>query len=74
MEVLNHVMTLQPIWPFKYATKLGNTRITVVKFFCEGKEVGEIVGYVPQDVLGKEIEKVAKDAPSCLPNTSLRRK
>jgi hypothetical protein len=34
----------------------------------------EIVGYVPQDVLGKEIEKVAKDAPSCLPNTSLRRK
>jgi thioredoxin 1 len=55
-------------------SKYGIQGIPVVKFFCEGKEVGEIVGYVPQDLLRKEIERISKGAPSCLANTSLRRK
>jgi thioredoxin 1 len=56
------------------ASKYGIQGIPVVKFFCEGKEVGEIVGYVPQDILRKEIERISKDVPSCLANTSLRTK
>jgi thioredoxin len=55
------------------ASKYGIRGIPVVKFFCEGKEVGEIVGYVPQHVLRKEIERITKGAPSCLANTSLRK-
>src|SRR3990170_2973362 len=29
-------------------SRYGIRGIPVIKFFCEGKEVGEIVGYVPQ--------------------------
>ncbi len=28
-------------------SRYGIRGIPVIKFFCEGKEVGEIVGYVP---------------------------
>lgn len=55
------------------ASKYGVQGIPVVKFFCEGKEIGEIVGYVPKDILKQEIEKIAKSAPACLANTSTRR-
>jgi thioredoxin 1 len=47
--------------------------IPVIKYFCEGKEVGEIVGYIPQDTLRKEIEKISRNTPNCLANTSLRK-
>jgi thioredoxin 1 len=53
------------------ATRYGIQGIPVIKFFCEGKEVGEIVGYLPQDALKKEIENIYKNAPNCLANTSL---
>ena len=43
----------------------------LMAFFCEGKEVGEIVGYLPQDTLRKEIENMYKNAENCLANTSL---
>ena len=55
------------------ASRYGIQGIPVIKFFCEGKEVGEIVGYVPQGVLMKEIENISKNAPNCLANTSLRK-
>ena len=55
------------------ATRYGIQGIPVIKFFCEGKEVGEIVGYLPQDPLKKEIENIYKNAPNCLANTSLRK-
>ena len=57
----------------KLASKYGIRGIPVIKFFCEGKEVGEIVGYVTQDVLKKQLEELAKNAPSCLTNTSVMR-
>ena len=40
------------------ATRYGIQGIPVIKFYCEGKEVGEIVGYLPQDALKKEIENI----------------
>lgn len=55
------------------ASKYGIQGIPVVKFFCEGKEVGEVVGYVPREVLKQEIDKAASSAPSCLANTSMRK-
>lgn len=55
------------------ASRHGVRGIPVIKFFCEGKEVGEVVGYVPQNVLKKRLEEIAKNAPSCLANTSIRR-
>ena len=55
------------------ASRYGIQGIPVIKFFCEGKEVGEIVGFVPKEILKKEIERVSNDAPSCLVNTSLRK-
>ncbi len=48
------------------ASRYGVRGIPIIKFFCEGKEVGEVVGYVPQDVLKKQLEKIAKNTPSCL--------
>ena len=55
------------------ASRHGVRGIPVIKFFCEGKEVGEVVGYVPQEVLKNRLEEIAKNAPSCLANTSIRR-
>jgi thioredoxin 1 len=53
------------------ASRYGVQSIPVIKFFCEGKEVGEIVGYLPQDALAKEVEKISRNTPNCLANTSL---
>lgn len=55
------------------ATKHGIQGIPVVKFFCEGKEIGEIVGYVSKDKLKKEIENIFNNAASCIANTSLKK-
>jgi thioredoxin 1 len=55
------------------ASRYGIQGIPVIKFFCEGKEVGEIVGFVPENVLKNRVEEISKNAPSCLSNTSIRR-
>lgn len=55
------------------ASRYGIQGIPVVKFFCEGKEVEEVVGYVPEDALKREIERIASGAPACLANTSARK-
>lgn len=55
------------------ASRYGIQGIPVIKFFCEGKEVGEVVGYLPQNALTKEIENISKNAPNCLANTSMRK-
>ena len=55
------------------ASRYGIRGIPVIKFFCEGKEVGEIVGFVPENVLKNRIEEISKNAPDCLSNTSIRR-
>ena len=52
-------------------SRYGIQGIPVIKFFCEGKEVGEIVGYLPRDALTKEIEKTSRNTPNCLAITSL---
>ena len=56
------------------AARYGIRGIPVIKFFCEGREIGEIVGYVSQNELEKRINEISTDAPVCLANTSLREK
>ena len=52
------------------SSRYGMQGIPVVKFFCEGQEVGEVVGYVPKDAFKKEVDRMATSAPSCLANLS----
>jgi thioredoxin 1 len=54
------------------AARYGIRGIPVIKFFCEEKEVGEIVGYVPQNELEKKIGEISNQAQACLANTSLK--
>ena len=56
------------------ASRYGIRGIPVIKFFCEGREVGEIVGYVPQNELEKRISEISSEVPTCLANTSLKEK
>jgi thioredoxin 1 len=58
---------------WELTSRYGIQGIPVIKFFCVGKEVGEIVGYLPQDALKKNIENVSRNAPNCLANSSLRK-
>jgi len=55
------------------ATRHGIHGIPVIKFFCENKEVGEIVGYVPKETLKKQIENILENTSECLANTSIRK-
>jgi thioredoxin 1 len=54
------------------ASRYGIQGIPVIKFFCEGREVGEIVGYVPQQELEKKISQISSEVPTCLANTSTK--
>jgi thioredoxin-like negative regulator of GroEL len=45
-----------------------------LKFYCEGREVGEHVGYAVEPVLKKKIDSMLQEMESCLKNsTPLRR-
>jgi thioredoxin 1 len=54
------------------AARYGIRGIPVIKFFCEEKEIGEIVGYMPQNELEKKIAEIGNEAQACLANTSLK--
>lgn len=56
------------------ASRYGIQGIPVIKFFCEGKEVGEIVGYVPRPELEKKTNQISRSVSACLTNTSNRNK
>jgi thioredoxin 1 len=56
------------------ALRYGMLSIPAIKFFCEGREVGEIVRYVPQNELEKRISEISSEVPKCLMNTSLKKK
>lgn len=52
------------------ASRYGIQGIPVVKFFCKGKEVGELAEYTPKERFITEIEKISKDTPLCLASLS----
>jgi thioredoxin 1 len=57
--VKGNVDQMPDIAPKKY----GIRGIPAVKFFCEGKEVGEVVGYIPKDNFKKDSDKMVISTP-----------
>lgn len=53
------------------ASKYNVMSIPVIKFFCDGKEVGELVGYMPKDKLKQEIDKLLKEHQQCIAQSSV---
>ena len=51
-------------------SKYGILGVPVIKFFCDGKEVGELVGYMPKDKLKQDIDKMLESYPQCLAQSS----
>ncbi|MFQ5940389.1 MAG: thioredoxin [Nitrososphaerales archaeon] len=56
------------------SSKYGIMGIPIIKFFCDGKEVGEVVGYMPKDQLKREIDKALNSYPQCLAQSSAIKK
>lgn len=54
------------------ASRYGIQGIPVIKFFCDSKEIGEVVGYVSPPVLKSEVDRINNNTPACLANTSKR--
>lgn len=50
----------------KLAMNLGVLGTPTMKFFCEGRDVDEIVGFRPLDRLIKEIEEILEKKDECL--------
>lgn len=48
------------------ARRYGIQGTPTIKFFCNGREVHEIVGYRPRAALGKEIDSVLERYADCL--------
>lgn len=56
------------------AKELGVKSIPVIKFFCDGKEVGELMGYMPKDQLKKEMDETLENHKQCLSQSSSLKK
>ncbi len=56
------------------AKRYGIMGIPVIKFFCDGREVGELVGYMPKEKLKQEIDKMLQIHQLCLAQTSFTKK
>ena len=50
----------------RLAIGLGVLGTPTLKFFCDGRVVGEIVGYRPLDRLVEEIDEILKKKDECL--------
>ena len=47
-------------------THWGIMGTPTLKFFCQGREVHEVVGFRPQDQLRQELERALEEAEACL--------
>jgi thioredoxin 1 len=52
------------------AASLGIMSIPVIKFFCFGKEVGELIGYMPKESLKQKIDEMLQNHKQCLEQSS----
>ena len=55
---------------FHFALNMGIMATPVLKFFRKSNEVGEIVGYMPEDQLREAVEEILKRAEECLRKSS----
>jgi thioredoxin len=52
------------------AAKYGVQGLPTIKFFCSGRPVGELVGYMPRIMLKGELEKYVGKYKDCLSQSS----
>ena len=56
------------------AQKNGVMGIPVLKMFCNGRNVGELVGYMSREKLVSEIDRMLATIPECLFQSSTMKK
>ena len=61
----------QSLENLKLAEGFGVEETPTLKFFCKGKEIGEIVGFRPLDKVIKEIEEILKPVEYCTKQNSI---
>jgi thioredoxin 1 len=52
----------------------GVMGIPVLKVFCDGRNIGELVGYMPKEKLVNELDKILATFTNCLKQSSALRK
>jgi thioredoxin 1 len=52
------------------AQRYGVMGLPTIKLFCQGRAIGEIVGYVPRPRLKAELERALQNRRECLSNSS----
>jgi thioredoxin 1 len=52
----------------------GVMGIPVLKMYCNGRNVGELVGYMPKEKLVQELDKMLATLANCLTQSSVLRK
>lgn len=50
--------------------RYGISGLPTLKFFCEGREIGEIVGAAPKERLEAEFHRIVKGHKDCLASSS----
>lgn len=58
----------------KIAQSNGILGIPVMKMFCDGRNVGELVGYMNKEKLVQEIDKMLTNISSCIQQSSTLQK
>lgn len=52
------------------ASRYGVMGLPTLKFFCGGRAVGELVGYMPRNILKSELERALTTYRDCLSQSS----
>jgi thioredoxin 1 len=52
------------------ASKYGVMSLPTMKFFCGGREIADLVGYMPEDKLRQEFEKIIGKYKDCMSQSS----
>jgi len=52
------------------AERYGVMNLPTIKFFCAGRPVGEVIGYMPKDSLKVEVDRMLFTHKSCLEQSS----
>ena len=52
------------------AARHGIRSIPLIKFFCSGLEVGQVIGYRPKEQLKQDIERILSEHQQCIENSS----
>ncbi len=55
-------------------SRYGIQGVPVIKFFCDGREVGELLGFMPKEKLRNAIDEVLQNHKQCLMQSSVIRK